>query len=59
MLGDINKLRQIIVNLLSNAVKFTEKGEVALSARVRALDDGNSSLCCAHTDIIQIFTHIR
>ncbi len=31
IVGDITRLRQMLVNLLSNAVKFTEQGEVVLS----------------------------
>ena len=32
--GDAHHLNQVILNLLSNAVKFTERGEIALSARL-------------------------
>jgi PAS domain S-box-containing protein len=31
VIGDVTRLRQVIVNLLSNAVKFTSKGEVVVS----------------------------
>ena len=31
IVGDVNRLRQILLNLLSNAVKFTEQGEIELS----------------------------
>jgi CheY-like chemotaxis protein len=33
-IGDINRIRQVLVNLLSNAVKFTHVGEVVLTVRM-------------------------
>lgn len=37
ILGDITRLRQILVNLLSNAIKFTTEGEVFVSVDARPL----------------------
>ncbi len=38
VIGDAQKLRQVIDNLLSNAIKFTHRGEVRLTARPLAPD---------------------
>lgn len=37
LIGDKNRLQQIITNLLSNAIKFTEKGEVILRCSIPEL----------------------
>ncbi|MCX6670020.1 MAG: PAS domain S-box protein [Methanothrix sp.] len=38
VMGDVTRLRQVLVNLLSNAVKFTDSGEVAVLVAAKMLD---------------------
>ncbi len=50
VIGDPNRLRQIVVNLLSNAIKFTAEGTVTIEARARPLQNGRTSVTISVTD---------
>lgn len=39
-LGDVVRVKQIIMNLLSNAIKFTQKGHVLLKVRTKEISSG-------------------
>ena len=44
VIGDMGRIRQILLNLLSNAVKFTERGEVMVDLRSQDAGEGRVTL---------------
>lgn len=43
IMGDVTRLRQVLVNLLSNAVKFTEAGDISVDVTCKSIIDSCKS----------------
>ena len=50
VVGDVNRLGQILNNLLNNAVKFTQQGQIVLSIHEESVQDDQRTLLFEITD---------
>ncbi len=50
VIGDKNRIKQVLQNILDNAAKFTEKGTVKLNVDVAKLSEQTITLCFTTTD---------
>ncbi|CAM2903577.1 response regulator [Rariglobus hedericola] len=56
VLGDVNRLRQVLSNLVNNAIKFTPRGTVTLTVSLAGKDEASQPLRIGHT-LLSIAIH--
>jgi len=42
LIGDPNRIRQVIINLVNNALKFTEKGEICININLKSAEQNQA-----------------
>ncbi len=50
LVGDVGRLRQVLVNLVANAIKFTHQGEVVVNVSVESFTDDHVGLLFSVSD---------